>query len=81
MLRELLLQFGGSVEGLPALLLRQPLVHLPVGTNSQTAERNWDQNWDQTLSNPGVEKLFTGGPQWALKCDREAEPGAEDSLF
>lgn len=33
-LSELLLQLGGSVEGFPALLLRQALVHLPAGTNN-----------------------------------------------
>lgn len=32
MLGELQLQLGGSVQRLPALLLRQPLVHLPEGT-------------------------------------------------
>ncbi len=37
MLGELLLQLGGSVEGFPALLLRQTLVHLPAGPNSQTS--------------------------------------------
>lgn len=31
-LRELLLQLGGSVEGLPALLFRQAFVHLPART-------------------------------------------------
>ena len=31
MLGELLLQLGSSVEGFPALLLRQTLVHLPAG--------------------------------------------------
>lgn len=30
MLGELLLQLGGSVQGLPGLLLRQALVHLPA---------------------------------------------------
>jgi len=51
MFGELLLQLGGSVEGFPALLLRQTLVHLPAGRKPDEQRKLRTLNWTSQSEN------------------------------